>query len=261
MLGDFDNLALGPPLAIDTDDPGDALSPCSTLSISLAARNRSTPPSSGTRKPNPSGCPTMRPRTRSALSGISQSPRRFCINCASRAMAPRRRWNGSNSFERLNIEQFHQASEFQRRTLCCEGLQDVFAARQRMLVLAPFRARTEDRRGEFLKACGCYSACLTIWVFPLEFAPRFAPAQVAELVDALVSGTSAARRGGSSPFLGTKHVTRNEKSKGRRIFPVALFFGPFLIRTGASRRWFLAVRSGGNHVDRHVRTSSSMRLM
>jgi hypothetical protein len=30
-------------------------------------------------------------------------------------------------------------------------------------------------------------------------------AQVAELVDALVSGTSAARRGGSSPLLGTIH--------------------------------------------------------
>ena len=29
-------------------------------------------------------------------------------------------------------------------------------------------------------------------------------AQVAELVDALVSGTSAARRGGSSPLLGTR---------------------------------------------------------
>jgi hypothetical protein len=33
-----------------------------------------------------------------------------------------------------------------------------------------------------------------------------APAQMAELVDALVSGTSAARRGGSSPLLGTKKV-------------------------------------------------------
>src|SRR6201999_4544246 len=31
-------------------------------------------------------------------------------------------------------------------------------------------------------------------------------AQVAELVDALVSGTSAARRGGSSPLLGTSHL-------------------------------------------------------
>src|SRR5438045_3709595 len=30
------------------------------------------------------------------------------------------------------------------------------------------------------------------------------PAQVAELVDALVSGTSGASRGGSSPLLGTK---------------------------------------------------------
>src|SRR5690606_7485369 len=33
--------------------------------------------------------------------------------------------------------------------------------------------------------------------------PVTTPAQVAELVDALVSGTSAARRGGSSPLLGT----------------------------------------------------------
>src|SRR5262249_9753037 len=33
--------------------------------------------------------------------------------------------------------------------------------------------------------------------------PSAAKAQVAELVDALVSGTSAARRGGSSPLLGT----------------------------------------------------------
>jgi hypothetical protein len=32
-------------------------------------------------------------------------------------------------------------------------------------------------------------------------------AQVAELVDALVSGTSAARRGGSSPLLGTNRDT------------------------------------------------------
>ena len=31
----------------------------------------------------------------------------------------------------------------------------------------------------------------------------FVCAQVAELVDALASGASAARRGGSSPFLGT----------------------------------------------------------
>jgi hypothetical protein len=30
-------------------------------------------------------------------------------------------------------------------------------------------------------------------------------AQVAELVDALVSGTSGESRGGSSPLLGTKH--------------------------------------------------------
>ena len=40
-------------------------------------------------------------------------------------------------------------------------------------------------------------------------------AQVAELVDALVSGTSAERRGGSSPLLGTKH---SEGRHSRRLF-------------------------------------------
>ena len=33
-------------------------------------------------------------------------------------------------------------------------------------------------------------------------------AQVAELVDALVSGASVSRRAGSSPVLGTKHFAR-----------------------------------------------------
>ena len=41
-------------------------------------------------------------------------------------------------------------------------------------------------------------------------------AQVAELVDALVSGTSAARREGSSPFLGTK-VRRMIPKSGNRF--------------------------------------------
>src|SRR6478672_3257711 len=38
----------------------------------------------------------------------------------------------------------------------------------------------------------------------LRHPPRRTRAQMAELVDALVSGTSAARRGGSSPLLGTR---------------------------------------------------------
>ncbi len=41
------------------------------------------------------------------------------------------------------------------------------------------------------------------------------PAQMAELVDALVSGTSAARRGGSSPLLGTSF---REKPAFSRLF-------------------------------------------
>jgi hypothetical protein len=39
-----------------------------------------------------------------------------------------------------------------------------------------------------------------------------APAQVAELVDALLSGSSAARREGSSPFLGTKYLMTTQKT-------------------------------------------------
>ena len=40
-------------------------------------------------------------------------------------------------------------------------------------------------------------------------------AQVAELVDALVSGTSAERRGGSSPLLGTKDILLNFAKKNK----------------------------------------------
>ena len=41
---------------------------------------------------------------------------------------------------------------------------------------------------------------LTFWIKPIE---NFLNAQVAELVDAHVSGACAARRAGSSPVLGT----------------------------------------------------------
>ena len=44
------------------------------------------------------------------------------------------------------------------------------------------------------------------------WSPRSLPAQVAELVDALVSGTSGAIRGGSSPLLGT--ISRQEECDG-----------------------------------------------
>src|ERR1019366_10238910 len=43
------------------------------------------------------------------------------------------------------------------------------------------------------------------------------PAPVAELVDALVSGTSAARREGSSPFLGTK-IPPHDPEKWAPVF-------------------------------------------
>ena len=45
------------------------------------------------------------------------------------------------------------------------------------------------------------------------------PAQMAELVDALVSGTSAARRGGSSPLLGTSF--REKPTNSSRLFSLA----------------------------------------
>ena len=46
-----------------------------------------------------------------------------------------------------------------------------------------------------------FKICLT---FLGDLVKIFFVAQVAELVDALVSGASPARGGGSSPFLGTK---------------------------------------------------------
>src|SRR4051812_11280741 len=53
-------------------------------------------------------------------------------------------------------------------------------------------------------------------------------AQVAELVDALVSGTSAARRGGSSPLLGTIHF----------LTPCSVAFNSAGARTGPKVRAF-----------------------
>ena len=44
---------------------------------------------------------------------------------------------------------------------------------------------------------------LTFWIKPIE---NFLNAQVAELVDAHVSGACAARRAGSSPVLGTVFI-------------------------------------------------------
>src|ERR1700719_1375726 len=44
-------------------------------------------------------------------------------------------------------------------------------------------------------------------------------AQVAELVDALVSGTSGASREGSSPFLGTNGTTISVVYTGLQLFP------------------------------------------
>ena len=44
---------------------------------------------------------------------------------------------------------------------------------------------------------------------------------MAELVDALVSGTSAARRGGSSPLLGTKDIKLPLQPSGFRGFFIA----------------------------------------
>ena len=46
---------------------------------------------------------------------------------------------------------------------------------------------------------------------------------MAELVDALVSGTSAARRGGSSPLLGTSDYTPTFHRFPQRQFRVAGF--------------------------------------
>ena len=50
-----------------------------------------------------------------------------------------------------------------------------------------------------------------------RFFGAFRCAQMAELVDALVSGTSAARRGGSSPLLGTKFTRENPRKSWKNF--------------------------------------------
>ena len=58
-------------------------------------------------------------------------------------------------------------------------------------------------------------------------------AQVAELVDALVSGTSAARRGGSSPFLGTSDIEQRSYF-GKAFFHFSLEFSTLHLATTRS---------------------------
>ncbi len=73
------------------------VSPCSALCISLGPRKRSSRPSSGLRKPKPSGCPMTLPLMSPALSGSSSAPRRLRITSPSRSMAPMRRSMPSRS--------------------------------------------------------------------------------------------------------------------------------------------------------------------
>src|SRR5260221_1510420 len=68
------------------------------------------------------------------------------------------------------------------------------------------------------------------WVRRFLRLARRPPAQVAELVDALVSGTSGAIRGGSSPLLGTKYpqnVTKTaiQAASGRVASWIRAHFG------------------------------------
>ena len=63
----------------------------------------------------------------------------------------------------------------------------------------------------------------------IAFFAAHAPAQVAELVDAHGSGPCAARRGGSSPLLGTKiQIRSNPKKSGNPVNPCD--YGVFCFR-------------------------------
>src|SRR5262249_24534654 len=64
-------------------------------------------------------------------------------------------------------------------------------------------------------------------------------AQMAELVDALVSGTSTARCGGSSPLLGTRLRSRSERSLPRRRRAQLLLDKPTFGKRRARRRIFV----------------------
>src|SRR5262249_52168280 len=65
-------------------------------------------------------------------------------------------------------------------------------------------------------------------------------AQMAELVDALVSGTSAARCGGSSPLLGTKQAVGSSIDGSRKR--AVLFCGAPLSRSKSVRLWTAQAR-------------------
>ena len=74
-----------------------ARSPCSTLCISAGLRKRSAPPSSGTRKPKPSGCPCTVPLMKSSLAVTQSSPLRFISSSPSRCIASMRPKNASRA--------------------------------------------------------------------------------------------------------------------------------------------------------------------
>jgi hypothetical protein len=74
------------------------------------------------------------------------------------------------------------------------------------------------------------------WVRRFLRLARRPPAQVAELVDALVSGTSGAIRGGSSPLLGTISGKKTEKTAFFRRLANRWTTPPPIRRNAASTR-------------------------
>src|SRR5471032_2767587 len=98
----------------------------------------------------------------------------------------------------------------------------------------------------------------------IAFFAANAPAQVAELVDAHGSGPCAARRGGSSPLLGTKiQVRSNPKKTGKPRKSMRL--RGFLFWTArcapVTSSIFMNSGFGGNAMRRHVEPNSELAFL
>ena len=92
------------------------------------------------------------------------------------------------------------------RRICPRGTYRVGRCASRPHIDRPDTGRVDAEAGSIAveKRQASNRLTSTEWVRRFLRLARRPPAQVAELVDALVSGTSGAIRGGSSPLLGTK---------------------------------------------------------
>ena len=198
------------------------------MRISRYGRNRSSPPSSGTRKPKPSRWPLAVPTTTGRRSIRQYSFARLTSSSPSRAMAPSRLPSASRSAgsrmpssvgERLECERLLRLAQLREQELAARDRFRIpcrFVAEARIFLLPAWLAGHGFTEID-MKQVPAYIDAPSAGV-----APAATCAQVAELVDALGSGLSAERRGGSSPLLGTILLRAGIVDECRRGSPRSL---------------------------------------